>query len=293
MSKDIDILPDNDFHRGSSDKMERDFSNITGRYFYLGEDLPERKETSEREPGHYEKIHDARMVETTYTARRAVKGDVTLLALRLHFTDNFLHSVELAAHPSDPNQEPLRFLEDEFFALFKPVDGEDIRADEITKQQKLIQDLQLGLLAPPPNSATPLSLGHHYSRPSTTDLVRAASCKDDMVARATAIAEQAQEHMKFLQEGQKEIEKQTRVLMNYFSEKSNAVIASVSDQIAYGKDLNEGLASLGIYTGDGVVPLSGSLVFRRRNGSRRHYWRLRFRKHAPARTNLLSGFQRH
>lgn len=252
MSKEIKVIEGNDYQRGSSNAMERDFSQIAGHYFYLEMDLPERKETSEREPGFHEKIHDSRMVETTYTARRAVKGGVTLLALRLHFTDNFLHSVELAAHPSDPNQEPLRFLEDEFFALFKPIDGEDIRADEIAKQQKLIQDLQLGLLAPPPNSTAPLSLSHHYSRPSTTDLVRAASRKDDMVSRATAIAEQAQEHMKFLQEGQKEIEKQTRVLLNYFSEKSNAVIASVSDQIAYGKDLNEGLASLGIYTGDGV-----------------------------------------
>lgn len=252
MSKEIEVVQNNEFHRGSSEQMERDFSHIAGHYFYLAEDLPERKETSEREPSYHEKGHDKRLIETTYKARRAVKGDVTLLALRLHFTDDILHSIEMAAHPADPDQSTLRFLVDEFYTLFKPVDGEPIRAAEIEKVNERIREIQQSLIAPPPPSSQTLLPASQYKRPSTTDLVRAAGHKEEMVARANAVAVQAEERMKFLQDGQKEIEQQSRVLVNFYQEKASAAIATVGDQIAFAKDLTEGLTSLSLYTGDKV-----------------------------------------
>lgn len=251
MSKEIEVYHNNKFEKGSSEQMERDIGNIAGHYFYLAEDVPERKETSERAPSYHEKGNDKRLIETTYSARRAVKGDVALLALRLHFTDDILHTIEMAAHPADPDQSTLRFLVDEFYTLFRPIDGEPIRAAEIEKVNERIREIQQSLIAPPPSS-TVLLPASQYKRPSTTDLVRAAGHKEEMVARANAVAVQAEERMKFLQDGQKEIEQQSRLLVNFYQEKASAAIASVSDQISFAKDLTEGLTSLGLYTGENV-----------------------------------------
>lgn len=255
MSKEIEVYKSTEFESGSTEKMDRDIGDIAGRYFYLADDLPALEEKADHEPGYHEKGYEKRLIERSYIARRAVKGDMTYLALRLHFVDDILHSVEMAAHPTDQNQNSLRFLADEFFSLFKPVDGDAIRNAEIEEVTKKIASIQLSLMAPPPSATSnPVALlsSTQYRRPSTTELVRAAAHKEEMVARANAVAVQAQEHMKFLQDGQKEIERQGQLLVNYYKEKGLASMASVGDKIEYAQDLEQGLHTLSVYTGDKV-----------------------------------------
>lgn len=142
-------------------------------------------------------------------------------------------------------------MADEFFTLFKQVDGEAVRVAEIAEVNKRIQEIQQSLTAPPstPDTLLPAT---HYKRPTTTELVRVASHKDQMVERANAIAKQAEERMRYLQEGQKEIEQQTRILVNFFQEKAQVALASVGEQIAFAQDLTDGLTSLSLYTGEAV-----------------------------------------
>lgn len=229
-----------------------DFSSIPGHYFRAVNDIPEREEKTFRDVNRWDSASESvGKKEITYRARRAVAGGTVLLATRLNWLDETLHSVELAAHPEDPDRSPLVFMADEFFTLFvADAEGERKRAEETARVQEKIADLQAKLSAPPPDML--LLPGQPLQTPSTTALVKAVDRKEDLAGRAAMIAAEAEQRLQFIQAGTQEITRQTQLLANYYQEKASAALATVSDQIKFAKDLNEGLKSLSLYMGEDV-----------------------------------------
>lgn len=233
---------------------ERDLAAIPGRYFRSVCAIPQREETTLRDVSRWSGgDHTSGKEEVTYAVRRAVREGVTLLAVRLHFLDDALHSVEMAAHPEDADRANLAFMTDEFFTFFvADDDGEKVREEEIAVVQARIADVQARLAAPPPQSAGLLP-SPVQKRPTTTDLVHAVDRKEDLAGRAKAMTVQAEERMKFLQDGAKDITSQTTLLANYYQEKAHAALALVGDHIQFARDIAEGLQTLSLYTGEGVT----------------------------------------
>jgi len=235
------------------DETGHDLSSIPGRYFRAVTDVPQRLETAMRDVSRWSgRDHTVGQEEVSYTARRAVAGGTVLLAVRLHFIDDELHSVELAAHPSDSDRTNLAFMADEFFTLFVAAeDGETVRETEIAEVHSRIVAIQARLASPPP-SMTALP-GPEQSRPTTVSLVRALDHKEDIAGKAKAIAIAADERRQFIEEGTKEITAQTTLLANFYQEKASAALAVVGDSIQFAKDVSEGLTTLSLYTGEGVT----------------------------------------
>lgn len=236
---------------------ERDLSQIAGHYFRTVSDIPARKETSKEKAHRFhgvpENVDEFGMKTVTYEARRAVKGDLTLLVVKLRFLDDVLHSVVVAAHPTDEYGGNLVFMADEFFTYFVPADdGEEVRQQEINEVTSRIQSIQQKLMAPPPSANQALLAPPTLQQPTTTQLVAALQHRENLEERANAIAVQAQEHQKFLTEGTQEIMANTTLLTKFYQEKAEAALARVGDQIKYAKDLKEGLTTLSLYTGEEV-----------------------------------------
>lgn len=237
-----------DFHK--------DLSKIPGHYFRTLHDIPAREETSKEEARRFsfEKgvADEFGQVSVTYNARRSVQGGLTLLAVKLRFLDEVLHSVVMAPHPTEVHGSNLVFMADEFFTYFvADEDGEQVRSREIAEVSARIQDIQQKLMAPPP-SAPDLIAPPTLQMPSTSQLVAAVRHKENLEERAKALAVRAEDHQKFLQAGTAEIMENTKLLTRFYQEKATGALALVGDQIKYAKDLMEGLTTLSLYTGEEV-----------------------------------------
>jgi len=255
MANDVTVSSGSDGFRGRSFP-DRDLSMIPGRYFRTVGDIPERRETALRDASRWHRSASGRedgKEEVNYEARRAVRGGITLLAVRLHFLDDVLHSVEMSPHPEDPDRSNLRFMADEFFTLFvHDPEGEEVREREIAGVQSRIAEVQARIAAPPPPGAAALLPGPVQKRPTTAELVQAVGRKEDIAGRAVAIAAQAEARMHFIKQGTEEIQGHAKVLANFYEEKANAALALVSDSIQLARDITEGLQTLSLYTGEGV-----------------------------------------
>lgn len=229
---------------------ERDLSNIAGRYFTTLHDIDKRVETTDSD-GYMGK--KAEKTQLNYDARRAVPGGTTLLAVKLNFLDEVLHSVVMAAHPSDDNQASLVFMTDEFFTFFKPEeDALTIREQEIAGIQSELQEINRRISARPSDTGSPLLLTSTQKKPTTADLVRVQSKSTDIGAHMTAVVAAATEHAEKIKTELALMTATTQVLARFYSEKGQAALASISDQINFAHEVMEGVKTLSLYTGDGV-----------------------------------------
>lgn len=239
--------------RVETESLDRDFASIPGRYFRAVDGIGERTETAMRDVSRWSgRDHTVGQEEVAYSARRSVAAGTVLLAVRLRFVDDELHSVELAAHPSDPDRSNLAFMADEFFTLFvAEEDGEKVREAEIAEVHARIVDVQARLASPPSGMAALPPPGQ--SSPSAVSLVKAIDHKEDIAGKAKAIALAAEERRRFIEAETAEITAQTALLANFYHEKATAALALVGDSIQFAKDVTEGLTTLSLYTGEGVT----------------------------------------
>lgn len=228
---------------------ERDLSAIPGNYFTAITDIEPRVETSEREDRWHGKIGEK--TEIKYQARRAVASGTSLLAIKLHFLDDMLHSVVMAPHPEDSDRNPLSFMADEFFTHFvadpEAEDRREARIDELQAEMKSLRkqvskrpDIARPGLLPAPGQRTP----------SATDLVRYQSKSQDIIARMDATISAAQELEVEIKEKVALLQSNTTLLQRYMSERSDATLTSVADIITFGQDMKAGVKTISLYTGE-------------------------------------------
>ncbi len=228
---------------------ERDLTAIPGSYFTAIADILPRVETSEREDRWNGKVGEK--TEVKYEARRAVAAGTALLAIKLHFLDDVLHSVVMAAHPEDPDRSPLSFMADEFFTHFVPdPDAEDRREERIDELQAEMKALRKQVSKRPDIARPGLLPAPGQRAPSTTDLVRYQSKSSDIVARMDATIAAAEEFEADIKNKVALLTSNQALLQRYMMERSNATLSSVADIITFGQDMKAGVKTLSLYTGE-------------------------------------------
>ena len=228
---------------------ERDLATIPGSYFTAISDIEPRVETSEREDRFGGKVGEK--TEIRYEARRAVSEGTSLLALKLHFLDDVLHSVVMSPHPEDPDRSPLSFMADEFFTHFvADPEAEGRREERIDELQSSMKALRREV-SKRPDVARPGLLPAPVQRaPSTTDLVRYESRSHDIAARMDATIAAAQQFEAEVRSKVALLQSTNTLLQRYMMERSDATLSSVADIIAFGEEMKAGVKTLSLYTGE-------------------------------------------
>jgi hypothetical protein len=235
---------------GGSISNDRDLSAIPGNYFTAISDIEPRVEMSERE----DRFGSAKgeKAEVSYEARRSVKAGTSLLAIRLHFLDDILHSVTMAPHPEDDNRKSLSFMADEFFTHFvADPNAEELREEAIDTIQAEMKSLRKQISTRPDVARPGLLPAPGQKKPSTTDLVRYHSKSQDIVARMDATISAAREIEADVKEKQASISARQLVLQRYMNERTDAALSSIGDIITFGEDMKNGVKTLSLYTGEG------------------------------------------
>jgi hypothetical protein len=247
-SRDLAPISPNDGFGGSIAN-DRDLSAIPGNYFTAIADIEPRVETSEREDRWYGKVGEK--TEIKYEARRAVAAGTSLLALKLHFLDDVLHSVVMAAHPEDSDRNPLSFMADEFFTLFvADPEAEDRREERIDELQAEMKSLRKQVSKRPDIAKPGLLPAPGQRAPSTTDLVRYQSKSQDIIARMDATISAAQEFEAEIKGKVALLQSNTTLLQRYVSERSDATLSSVADIITFGQEMKAGVKTISLYMGE-------------------------------------------
>lgn len=250
MSDKQDIVPVN--HRGSfggSMADDTDLASIPGNYFTSTSDIACRVETTEREDRFGGRKGEK--TEVTYEARRAVAAGTSLLALKLHFLDDVLHSVVMAAHPEDDDRTSLSFMADEFFTYFvADPDAEERREDRIDELQASMKRLRREVSKRPDIARPGILPAPVQKTPSTTDLVRHQNKSQDIAARMDATIAAAQEFETEVKSTIAVIQSTNALLQRYMTERSNATLTSVADIISFGEEMKAGVKTISLYTGE-------------------------------------------
>ena len=190
-----------------------------------------------------------------WVARRAVKEGTLLLAVKLHFLDELLHSVEFAPHPEDPDRTNLSFMADEFHTVFVPApEGAAERDRDIERIQQTMRDINASISSDVSQTfaTTPL-IAPGGPRPSTTDFVRNMDKTGALQSRMDRAVETATAAKTEIEAKQQLIRSQTELLMRYFLEKPQVAIAGLNHVIETGRELTEGVKTLSFYNGDDVT----------------------------------------
>jgi hypothetical protein len=228
---------------------DRDLSAIPGNYFTAISDIEPRVETSEREDRWDGKVGEK--TEVKYEARRAVSAGTSLLAIKLHFLDDVLHSVVMAAHPEDSVRNPLSFMADEFFTHFvADPEAEGRREERIDELQAEMKSLRKQVSTRPDIARPGLLPAPGQRTPSTTDLVRHQSKSQDIIVRMDATITAAQEFEAETKKKVSLLESSQTLLQRYMMERSDATLSSVADIIAFGQNMKAGVKTISLYTGE-------------------------------------------
>lgn len=216
---------------------ERDLTAIVGRYFTSVEDVVQRIETSSRNGE-----------QVQYAARRPVAAGTTLLVAKMRFLDDVLHSVEMLAHPADPDQSRLPFMADEFFTFFVPAE-EGVRRRERDDLQAEIDaamarigstQSQIAIAAPT------------QERPADKALVVAASSRQGLADRMRAMVAQAEQRRGLVEAESAAVSRMLGVFERFTKEIAVSALGMVSDQIEFATSVTVGLKTLSFFTGEGV-----------------------------------------
>lgn len=216
---------------------ERDLTVIVGRYFTSVEDVGQRIETSSRNGE-----------EVKYAARRPVAAGTTLLVAKMRFLDDVLHSVEMLAHPADPDQSRLPFMADEFFTFFVPAeDGVRRRERDALQAEIDAATARIGSTQTQIAIAAPTQ-----ERPADKSLVVAVSNRQGLADRMRAMVAQAEQRRSVVEAESAAVNKMLKVFERYTNEISVSALGMVSDQIEFATSVTTGLKTLSFFTGEGV-----------------------------------------
>jgi hypothetical protein len=216
---------------------ERDLTNIVGRYFVALDDIEVRVETSIRN-GEQE----------SYSARRAVAAGTTLLVGRMRFLDDILHSVEMLAHPADPDQTRLPFMADEFFTHFLPAE-EGVREKE---RAAVLAEMDAATARIRQTQQQIAIAGPTQQRPADKALVVVKSKSESLAERMKTMVAVAEERKSLVEAEGAKIRDLETVFKRFMSEMSTSALGMIADQIEFATSVTTGLKTLSFYTGEGV-----------------------------------------
>ena len=190
-----------------------------------------------------------------------IRRDLTLLVEEVRFIDGVLHSVVLRDHPSENEGNSVWILAeflDHF--VFEP-DGERIRAVELEAVQRdadtvsaaiavgpspedlgidIVDETLLALPTPKPGEVPVTALARVGGR----ELLEGGIKKRAELAKAQGA---------WITAKSKEMGRLAGVVGAFYVERTTAALAQVSGYVEYAKGLEQGVNSLGLYLGDGVV----------------------------------------
>lgn len=199
---------------------------------------------------------------------QTIEAGTALLVLEVRLVDGAPHTIVLHPHPLDPQQQRHRFLFEDFRSAFELChDAEALRAREAGDVQLAIAALQeeiqqAPLLGSPraggPGGALPSPMGALLgSNPTLDENGRQVALTQDRLDRMRQAASEralsAERQSVWLTERTKELGEKTELLGRFYTERSKAAIAGVQSVIDYAERLNQGLTSLGLYTGENVL----------------------------------------
>lgn len=175
-----------------------------------------------------------------------------LLIKRVHAPDGILHSVEMAAHPSEDWSRS--YLIEEFMEAFEYApDGAEIRREEVRQVEIRIAELQRRLAAPPemPKQML-LSSSAGTVDAKLTDLVVQGVSVEQLQENTRAMSRSLAVHAENIKAITTSMGKETTLLASFYSERAHASLAEVAETIAYAGHLEKGVATLGLYAGKDV-----------------------------------------
>ncbi|EOZ8645462.1 coiled-coil domain-containing protein [Acinetobacter baumannii] len=196
---------------------------------------------------------------------------VALLIQELKFADNNLHSVFVRHHPNYSNNT-VGFLHDEFYQHFKVItqaEGEEIRKHEIEELQKLIthKEKDLQEYRDNPQKLQTLALSIYSKRigsPSTPQVIQtnnianllgqtnALEQVNLLKSQANMFADVAKIQADIINEKVNELQTLMKKLTPYMVERYATTLASTKEAQDTIKEVNDGIATLSLYTGEGV-----------------------------------------
>lgn len=239
---------DLDIHRQQPERMLANPDLFSGQYWRTKGDIPAFIEEYERDSYSIRGSSGREMAKRH--ARRSLPAGMVLLVKSLKIVDGELHTVELAAHPSDIEQADLRFLAEEFFANFEFADdAEQVRQRELLALNAEIAAVQSKIIAGPPDLP---ALPSAVSSPDLTSLVRLADRSDELQEQAAGHLVVAQQRAKWIERHTGEIQRSIEVMARFHKERAVAALASVEGTIRHVEKIQKGLRSLKLFTGDGV-----------------------------------------
>lgn len=220
-------------------------------------------------PGTYWRVRDTAKLDDTF-----ILGKVHLIK-QLKYADGQVHAVVILEHPGAKRpKSTYTYLVQDFLDSFEfEPDAMAVREQEIAEAQRLIQDKQqeivrisadpgyvMGLLshdgaAQQSEEAGQIDFEAGLPSPETGTQQIATVAKSDIHRLQAQLTNQriiAQAQSNLLNLKTHELQEVVLALTPYFSERGAAAMASASEAITYVKKIEEGLATLGLYTGEGV-----------------------------------------
>lgn len=191
-----------------------------------------------------------------------LKGTLLLIG-SLNIIDDILHSIELTKHPiKKPFSGGNRILLNDFIENFEFVPLDEalkIREEEIQKEQDKInkarEELLIGYVDKETGtSATKLIANITKQDKSNVENlpIQIGGDIESYEQKAIEIQRIAEKQRDFIQEKNVVISTASSNLALYYQEKGTQALASVDNTIKYVAQLNKGIQTLGLFTGQGV-----------------------------------------
>lgn len=264
----------NDLRTTNVVRINRSDDLQAGTYWRAKDDVPELTKPEKRQrgiylpEGHPDYIKERGFNSSNHIGYEEYEVEVPIrgaipegrmhLLQNLKLVDNEIHAVVLLSHPSESRKKEYTYLVDEFLHYFELVDEKEaqkIRQEEIDRMQKEIVNLQQSMIAGPPSDEPVALLGAETrlpAQPSVTTMVaniqhieKLSQTADKALAIATKQSNWIKEHAGLIAE-------KTQALLPFYQEKSSAALASTSEIMRYAANLQKGVQSIGLYTGQGV-----------------------------------------
>lgn len=179
------------------------------------------------------------------------------LVRSLKLVDGGIHAVVLQGHPGEKTSSRT-YLIDEFLHFFEFVEmdeAERIREQEIAALRDEITVLQQDMIAGPP-SETPIALIGHQAKlppkPTLSTMIANIEHIESLQAKAEQAVAIAERQSQWIMTHTQKIAERTQALVPFFQEKANAALASTESVMRYATELQKGVQSLNLYTGEGV-----------------------------------------
>lgn len=256
MANDLIILSPTDQSEARPEKFDANLEPLkAGQYWKTSCAISAKVKVTQEKVYKWDENEEDTYQERSRLLRRGVDEGLVLLVKNLKHDDVGLHSVVVAAHPLWSDQGDLVFFAAEFHGYFERCfDAEAVRLRERLALEADLVRLQQEIIAGPPPCEIPplLAAPTNQGSPTVGAMVQHVRSLGDLKTQSLSVIETAKRHATFISEKTGEISQKTGLLVRFYSEQASASLASVSDVLAYAEHLKKGVASMGLYTGEGV-----------------------------------------